>query len=81
MIIDWSIKKVKTQIDKIVIAATDPKMDGWSTWGAKKDLYKILWYAEDSLKKLSTYADEEKFVKKRKHDKLVELIRESDNDY
>ena len=68
MIIDWSIKKVKTQIDKIVIAATDPKMDGWSTWGAKKDLYKILWYAEDSLKKLSKYTDEEKFVKKRKHD-------------
>ena len=41
MVIDWNIKKVKEQIDKIVFAATDPKMDGYTTWGAKKDLYKI----------------------------------------
>ena len=81
MIIDWSIKRVKTQIDKIVLAATDPKMDGFNTWGAKKDLYKILWYAEDKLKECSTYTDEEKFVKKRKHNKLIELIRDSEDDY
>ncbi len=78
MIIDWSIRKVKNQIDKIVLAATDPKMDGFNTWGAKQDLYKILWYAEDKLKECSTYVDEEEFVKKRKHKKLIEMIRESD---
>ena len=78
MIIDWSIKKVKNQIDKIVLAATDPKMDGFNTWGAKQDLYKILWYAEDKLKECSTSVDEEEFVKKRKQKKLIEMIRESD---
>ena len=79
MVIDWNIKKVKEQIDKIVFAATDPKMDGYTTWGAKKDLYKILWYAEDKLKECSTYHDEDKFVKKRKQKKLVELIQNSDD--
>ena len=79
MIIDWNIKKVKDQIDRIVYAATDPKMDGYTTWGAKKDLYKILWYAEDKLTECSTDTDEEKFVKKRKQKKLVELIRDSDD--
>ena len=78
MIIDWSIKKVKNQIDKIVLAATDPKMDGFNTWGAKQDLNKILWYSEDKLKECRTYEDEEEFVKKRKQKKLIEMIRESD---
>ena len=36
MIIDWSIRKVKNEIDKIVDAANDPKMDGFNTWGAKQ---------------------------------------------
>ena len=54
-------------------------MDGYTTWGAKKDLYKILWYAEDKLKECSTYHDEDKFVKKRKQKKLVELIQNSDD--
>ena len=49
--------------------------------GSQKDLYKILWYAEDKLKECSTYTDEEKFVKKRKHNKLIELIRDSEDDY
>ena len=40
MIIDWDIKKIKRQINKIVIAATDPKMDGFNTWGCKKDCIK-----------------------------------------
>ena len=77
MIIDWSIKKVKNQIDKIVLAATDPKMDGFNTWGAKQDLYKILWYAEDKLRECSTYEGEDKFVKKRKQKQLVRMIKES----
>tara|TARA_B100000900_G_scaffold342050_1_gene305342 strand:- start:1172 stop:1417 length:246 start_codon:yes stop_codon:yes gene_type:complete len=77
MIIDWDIKEIKEEIDKIVWAATDPKMDGFTTWGAKQDLYKILWYAEDQLEKLSTYEGEDKFVKKRKQKRLVKLIKDS----
>ena len=77
MIIDWDIKEIKEEIDKIVFAATDPKMDGFTTWGAKQDLYKVLWYAEDQLEKLSTYEGEDKFVKKRKQKILIKMIKES----
>ena len=79
MIIDWDIKEIKEEIDKIVWAANDPKMDGFTTWGAKQDLYKVLWYAEDQLEKLSTYEGEDKFVKKRKQKQLVRMIKESDD--
>ena len=58
MIIDWDIKKIKEEIDKMVGAATEPRMDGYTTWGAKQDLYKVLWYAEDKLRECSTYEGE-----------------------
>jgi len=74
MIIDWDLKKVKKQVDKIVFAATDPKMDGFNTWGCKKDLYEILWYVEDSLDKCSSYADEDEFVKRREQKKLLKAL-------
>ena len=74
-----NIRKVKNEIDKIVDAANDPKMDGFNTWGAKQDLYKILWYAEDQLDKCSTYADEDKFTKKRKQKRLIKMIKDSDD--
>ena len=74
MIIDWDIKKIKRQINKIVIAATDPKMDGFNTWGCKKDLYKILWHVEDSLDKCSSYVDEDEFVKRREQQQLIKAL-------
>jgi hypothetical protein len=74
MIIDWDLKKVKSQVDKIVFAATDPKMDGFNTWGCKKDLYEILWYVEDSLDKCSSYVDEDEFVKRREQKKLLKAL-------
>ena len=52
-------------------------MDGFNTWGAKQDLYKVLWYAEDKLRECSTYEGEDKFVKKRKQKQLVRMIKES----
>ena len=42
MIIDWSLEKVKEEVDKITFAESDPRMDGFTTWGCKKDLYEIL---------------------------------------
>ena len=41
---------------------------------------KPVFFKKDKLKECSNYADEDKFVKKREQDKLIELIRESDED-
>ena len=46
MIIDWSIKTIKEEIDKIKYADGDKMMDCFTTWGCKKDLYEIFWYVE-----------------------------------
>ena len=67
MIKDWSLKDIKNEISKISWAESDPRMDGFVTWGCKQELYEILWYVEEKLRKCSTYAGEDNFLKE--HDK------------
>jgi hypothetical protein len=67
MIIDWSLKTIKEEVVKIRFAEGDKYMDGFTTWGCKKDLYEILWYVEKALDKCDTYSNEDDFIEE--HDK------------
>tara|TARA_B100000809_G_scaffold140158_1_gene137717 strand:- start:116 stop:355 length:240 start_codon:yes stop_codon:yes gene_type:complete len=67
MVIDWSLKTIKEEVDKIRFAEGDKYMDGFTTWGCKKDLYEILWYVEKALDECDTYSNEDDFIEE--HDK------------
>ena len=69
-----SIRDIKNDIRKITQSATDPRMDGFNTWGHKQDLYEILWFVEDQLKRCSTYAGEEEFLEKREKEKTWKAL-------
>ena len=62
MIKDWSQNTIKMEIEKIAFAESDPRMDGFITWGCKKELYEIKSYIEEKLAKCSTYAGEEEYL-------------------
>ena len=49
MIKDWNIKRIKTEIDKICRAESDPREDGFVTWSCKQELYDLLWTLEDKV--------------------------------
>ena len=68
MIINWSKPNIKNEISKITFAATDPRMDGFVTWGCKKDLYELLWFVQEQLDKCGTYTGEEEFVKQHEEE-------------
>ena len=76
MYVDWDIGKIKDAIDRIKYAESDPYMDGFVTWQCKRDLYQILWWAEDALQKCSTYHDEEEFVKQRNINKMWDTLKD-----
>lgn len=64
MIKDWSLDTIKHEIDKIAFAESDPRMDGYTTFGCKQDMYRALFYIQNKLNKCSTYVGEEEWVKK-----------------
>jgi len=75
MIINWSVSDIKNSIDKIGYAESDPRMDGFVTWGCKQDLYQLLWHIEDALDKCSTYAGEQEFVREREKTKTFKALK------
>ena len=74
MIVDWSLSDLKQGVNKISFAESDPRMDGFVTWGCKKDLYELLWHVEDALDKCSTYEGEKEFVREREKQKTFEAL-------
>lgn len=66
MIKDWSMDTIKQEIDKIAYAESDPRMDGFVTFGCKKELYEVLFYAQSKLNKCATYVGEEEWVNENK---------------
>jgi hypothetical protein len=74
MIINWSTKEIKAQVDRISWAESDPKMDGFVTWECKQDLYELYWYIEDKLEKCSTYVGEQEFVESRREHKIIKKM-------
>jgi len=77
MIIDWDIYAIRSDIDKIARAESDPRMDGFVTWGCKKELYELYWYIEDKLEQCSTYITEEAFLAERREKKIIRKIENS----
>ena len=74
MIKNWNIGEVKQNIDMITWSEKDKYMDGFVTWGCKKDLYQILWYCEDALEKCSKYQGEDEYVKRRDQEQMLKAL-------
>ena len=62
MIIDWNVNDIVSELQKCYYATTDSKMDGFTTWRCKQDLYRVQFALEDMLKKCPTYAPEEQWL-------------------
>jgi hypothetical protein len=75
MIRDWNKAQICSEISKITFAGSDPRMDGFVTWGCKRDLYEILWFVEDELDKMGTYSEyEDDLIKKREQHKILKAL-------
>ena len=75
MIKDWNIQNICNEVRKITFAATDPRMDGFNTWGCKRDLYEVLFFVQRELDKCSTYSEvEEEYLKKHDQEMILRAL-------
>ena len=75
MIKDWNIQNICNEVRKITWAATDPRMDGFVTWGCKRDLYEVLFFVQRELDKCSTYSEvEEEYLKKHDQEMILRAL-------
>jgi len=62
VIIDWNVDRIVSELEKCYYATTDSKMDGFTTWRCKQDLYRVQFALEDMLNKCPTYAPEQEWL-------------------
>ena len=74
MITYWGRLIIEAEVDKIACAESDPRMDGYVTWGCKKDLYELYWYIEDKLAKCSTYEPETRLLEQRSENLIINKL-------
>jgi hypothetical protein len=60
------MKTALDQIEDLKWYITDPRMDGFSCWGKKKQLYQIMWEAQKALAASPNFVGEEEWVQEHK---------------
>lgn len=76
MIKHWNVEDIVRQINSAYYACSDPRMDGFVSWGCKQDLYKIKWILDEALRKCPTYTGEEEWVREQEKDRVVKILKE-----
>jgi len=66
MIIDWNVNKIISDLQRCYFATTDPRMDGFVTWGCKQDLYRVKFALDEMLKKCPAYAGETEWLEEQR---------------
>lgn len=79
MIITWNVKDIERQINSMQYAITDPRMDGFVTWGVKQDLYKLKWAVDYALSQCPNYAPEAEFLEEHEKDQMWKTLNEKTN--
>lgn len=62
MIRNWNVNQIIGELQKCYWATTDPRMDGFTTWPCKQDLYRVKFALEDMLKNCPEYVDEQQWL-------------------
>lgn len=77
MMKNWSMGEIESQLKRIHWACSDPRMDGFVTWGCKQDLYRIKFLVEELLEKCPTYSIEDQWLEEREKQKVWETLNQT----
>lgn len=80
MIRNWNAGEIISEIQKIYFATTDPRMDGYTTWACKQDLYRVQFALERMLKNCPTYSLENEWLEEQRLEREKQQVWRTLND-
>ena len=75
----WDVTNVAQQVNTMVYEAKSGYTDGFVGWGIKQDLYRIKWLVDDALKRCSTYAPEDEWLREQEKKKVIRILQNDSN--
>ena len=76
MIKNWNLTEIENQLQRIYYACSDPKMDGFVTWGCKQDLYRVKFQVDELLKKCPKYSVEAEWLEELEKQKVWKTLND-----
>ena len=67
----WDVDNIATQLHRMALEASDPRNDGWTASGCKKEMYQLKCLIDDIYQKLPVFQGEEEWEKER----VAELLK------
>ena len=80
MIRNWNAGDIISELQKIYFATTDPRMDGYTTWACKQDLYRVQFALERMLKNCPTYSLEDEWLEEQRLEREKQQVWRTLND-
>jgi hypothetical protein len=62
---NWNVNDIAIQLHRMASEASNPRNDGWTASGCKKEMYQLKCLIEDIYKQLPTFVGEEEWEKER----------------
>ena len=75
MIKNWNADQIIQEVSKIYYAGTNPRMDGFTTWPCKQDLYRIKWAVDEMLDKMPRYSVEDEFLEEHEKELVWKALK------
>jgi hypothetical protein len=73
---DWDMNAIQHGIWMMRAECTNPRNDGFVTWGTKQELYRLKWLIDESLDACSTYVDEQEWLKEQEQQKVIRILKD-----
>lgn len=70
----YNVAKAAQEINSAAYDASDSRMDGYTCWGAKQDLYRLKWILEDALKRCPEFAPEAEWLREQEQKKIIKIL-------
>lgn len=61
----WSVEQLYSSIRAIAFEASNPRNDGWTSLGCKRDLYQLKCFLDDIYQDLPHFSDEKIWEQER----------------
>lgn len=71
----WNSRQIKNQLSSAASLCRDSRLDGFTTWPIKQELYEIKWLLDDLIDRCPRYADEPEWLNEQEKQRVFKILK------
>ena len=72
---NWNLTQVQNQLWSAYYVCSNARHDGYTSWPAKQDLYRVKWLVDDLLRRCPTYSIESEWLKEQEQNRILDILK------